>query len=256
MKTTVFIVCVIIFAKFLAFNSSAQEQPAMPETFYIIEEFVAPPDLQAFSETQQKAVDMWNELAFEFPVYTYQTAENSFYWVLPIENFAGIDALYQQVGVLTAEMKESGFDAEKEFKDLSTSRSMIIHWMEELSYHPNGNTGQAADKPFCEWTFISLRAGHEAEAADVVQKYIEFYNSIEEDESWDVYNVSIGSDLPMWVLMFTAESELAMREQEKLLGDKYKADFEKLWNEFSVHIRKYEIQKGWFLPKWSMNTEQ
>ncbi len=255
-KSVLLIVLCILFTGFVSFQTEAQETPAMPENFYVIEEFVAPSKMAAFYEAQQKAVDLWKKYEFAIPLYTYQTAENSFYWVVPIENFGSIDDLFKAANSVVAKMEEGGFDADKEFKDLSTTRQSVLHWMSDLSYHPSGNMMQTADNPYCEWIFVSLRAGHEEAAAEVVKKYIDFYNSIPESEEWDIYSVAMGYDTPMWVLMFRSESELATREQEKKMNDKYQDKFRELWMEFSTHVRKYENQKGWFLPGWSLNLPE
>lgn len=255
-KSTLFIALCILFAGFVSFSSRAQEAPAMPENFFVMEEFVAPSNLQAFIETQQKAVDLWKKHELDIPLFTYRTAVNSFYWVIPIENMGSIDGVFQKANEVVAKMKADGFDADKEFRDLSTSRQTVIHWMKDLSYHPNGNMGQTNNNRYCEWTFVYLRAGHEKAAADVVKKYIDFYNSIEETDEWDIYSVVMGYDTPMWILMFRAENALAMREHEKMLNDKYQDTYRKLWMEFSTHVRKFEDQKGWFLSNWSLNVSE
>jgi len=246
----------ILFTGFATLITRAQEIPAMPENFLVIEEFVAPSDLAAFNEAQQKAVDLWKKHDFGISLYTYRTAESSIYWVIPIENFGGIDEVFSKANEVVAKMEADGYDADKEFKDLSTTRQSVLHWAKDLSYHPNGNMGQTADNPYCEWLFVSLRSGHEKAAAGVIKKYIEFYNSIEETEEWDVYAVALGYDTPMWILMFRDESELAMRQHEAALGEKYEDTFRELWMEFSTHIRKIENQKGWFLPGWSLNLPE
>lgn len=255
-KSALLIGLFILFAGFVSLNSRAQEAPAMPENFLVIEEFVTPSDMAAFIEAQQKAVDLWKKHDFGISLYTYRTAEDSYYWVVPIANFGGIDDVFQKANAVVAKMEEDGYDADKEFKDLSTTRQSVLHWMKDLSYHPNGNMGQTADKPYCEWTFVSLRAGHEKAAAGVVQKYIDFYKSVDENYEWDIYAVSLGYDTPMWILMNRDESELAMREHEAELSEKYADTFRKLWMEFSTHVRKYENQKGWYLPKWSLNVPE
>lgn len=255
-KSALLIGLLVLFAGFVSLTSRAQEAPAMPENFLVIEEFVAPSDMAAFIEAQQKAVDLWKKHDFGISLYTYRTAENSFYWVAPIANFGGIDDVFQKANTVVAKMEEDGYDADKEFKDLSTTRQSVLHWMKDLSYHPDGNMGQTAEKPYCEWTFVSLRAGHEKAAAGVVKKYIDFYNSIDENYEWDIYAVSLGYDTPMWILMNRDESELAMREHEAELNAKYADTFRKLWMEFSMHVRKFENQKGWYLPNWSLNVPE
>ena len=257
MKKLGLLICLLIlFTGFFTLNLCAQEAPAMPENFLVIEEFVAPSDMAAFNEAQQKAVDLWKKHDFGISLYTYRTAENSIYWVVPIQDFGGIDDVFSKADDIVAKMEADGYDADKEFKDLSTTRQSVLHWVKDLSYHPEGNMGQSAEKPYCEWTFVSLRSGHEKAAAGVVKKYIDFYNSVGENYEWDIYAVALGYDTPMWILMNRAESELAMREQEAKLSEKYQDTFRELWMEFSTHVRKYENQKGWFLPAWSLNLPE
>ena len=256
MKTTGIIVCVFLFMGIVSQPLQAQEAPAMPENFFVIEEFVQPADMPAFTKVQQAAVDQWNKLGFEFPVYAYQTGESSYYWVVPIENFASLDKLFAAANELTGKMKEAGFDTNKEFRDLSTARQTTIHWNKDLSYHPNGDMGQTADKPYCEWTFIYLKAGHEQDVAAVAKKYQEFYNSVEETIDWDIYTVGIGFDTPCWILMYRAENPVVMRENDAAIQQKHSEKLGELWTSFVPHVRKIENQTGWFLPRWSLNYQQ
>ncbi|WP_346859084.1 hypothetical protein [uncultured Draconibacterium sp.] len=256
MKSSALILLIFLFTGMSSFISQAQEAPVMPTTYYVIEEFVQPADNQTFIKVQQEAVDYWKKFEFDVPIFTYATNSGSYYWVLPIENFAGIDQLFKKAGELTGKMKEAGYDANEKFKDLSTARQMVIHWSKDLSYHPDGMMGQTANNTYCEWTFMYLKPGHEKEATEAAQKYKAFYDSVEETSDWDVYTVWMGYDTPCWILMSRAESEMAMLEQETKLQAKYSEKFQELWNNFSVHVRKIENQKGWFLPNWSLNFEQ
>jgi len=256
MKTTGFIVCIFLFLGIVSLQAQAQEEPAIPEFYFVIEEFVQPADLQAFSKTQQEAVDLWKKFEFDASIFTYATDASSFYWVLPIKNFASMDQLFAKVGELTVKMKEAGYNADKEFRDLSTTRETVIHWEKDLSYHPNGYVGQTTNNKYCEWTFLFLKAGHQKEAAGVVKEYIDFYNSIEDTWEWDIYSVYLGYDSPCWIIMDRAESPLTLSELENTLQEKYPEKFEELWKKMQPHLRKMDVTTGWFMPKWSLNYEQ
>lgn len=246
--------CIIITA-FSSLNSYAQEVTP-PENFVVFEEFVAPADMPAYTKAQEKVTELWSQFKLEIPVFSYRNDDNAFYWVVPIKNFAGMDALYETMMGVWKKMKDEGnFDADKEFRDLSTGRQTMIHWSKELSYHPSGEFGQSKEKPFVEWTFCYLLAGHEKEAAEAIKKYQTFYDGIDENYEWDVYTVTIGHDTPCWILMVRAENELALRTVENEMDKKYSEDFQKMWQNFSQHVRKVENKKGWFLPKWSTNWE-
>jgi len=254
MKTTGIILCMFLFMGIVSLQ--AQETPAMPENFLVIEEFVQPADLQMFNKAQQEAVDLWKKFEFDEPVYAYSTDASSFYWVVPIENFAGLDQLFAKVGELTAKMKDDGYNASEKFKDLSTSRETIIHWNKELSHHTDDYVGQTTDNRYCEWTFFYLKAGHEKEMADAVKKYIEFSENVEEDWGWDLYTVSMGFDSPCWIVMDRADNPLSMRKLEASLQENHSEKLNELWKNLQPHLRKMEVVTGWFLPKWSLNYER
>lgn len=256
MKTsTLLITCLILFLGLLSFPSVAQDEE-MPTMFAVFEEFVSPADMTKFSEAQKKVFEEMKKHDANFTFWSYRTDENTFYWVMPLMNFASLDNFFNESMALQKKMMESGFDPNKNFRDLSTMRSSIIYWNRDLSYHPSGEMGQSKEKPYCEWTFCYLHNGHDAEAADAVKKYIDFYNNVDETYEWDIYQVIFGHDTPCWILMVRAEDEIAMRKLEKDLNSKYKEDFQKLWQNFSKHVRKIENKKGWFLPKWSMNIPE
>ncbi len=245
----------ILLVGFFSLGSWGQDSP--PTNLIVFEEFVSPSDLPAFREVQQKVVDLWKKHNIDIPVYCYRNDADAFYWVVPLDNFGSIDELYKKMQAISKQMmEEDNFDGDKAFRDLSTGRQSVIRWVPELSYHPSGVYGQQNDKPYVEWTFCSLKAGHEKEAGDAIKKYIDFYNKIDDTYEWDVYGVMLGYDTPMWILMTRAESPLAMRQLEARLNEKYREDFSKMWQEFAQHLRKTENQTGWFRQAWSLNTAQ
>lgn len=254
MKTTGIIVCLFLFMGIVSVQ--AQEAPAMPELYLVMEEFVEPAVAPEFNKVQQEAVDLWKKFELNLTIFTYSTDVSSLYWVAPIENFASLDKMFAEVNKVTAKMKEDGYDASKKFRDLSTTRASVIHWEKDLSYHPDESFMQSRDNRYCEWTFFYLKAGHEEEMAEASKKYIEFYKNIEETWGWDLYTVVLGYDSPCWIVMNRSESPLAMRQLESTLQENHMEKLTELWGNIQPHLRKIEVVTGWFQPTWSMNFEQ
>ncbi|MDX1283547.1 MAG: hypothetical protein R3182_00975 [Draconibacterium sp.] len=252
-KAVLFIGLCILFTGFVSFSSRAQEAPTIPEYYVVFEEIVSTADMDKFNEVQSKTVELWKKHNMDITLYCYVNDENSYYWVVPVMNFAGIDDLFKKGSEYQKKMQADGFDGIKEFRDLSTGRQMVIHWEQDLSYHPSGQFGQRSDNSYVEWTFFYMKQGHEKEASEVTKKYIDFYNSVPETYEWDVYSVIFGDDTPAWLFMLRAESEIALRKQELELNKKYGDKFKELWAEFTPHIRKVENKKGWFMADWSLN---
>jgi len=246
----------ILFIGFISFSSQAQEASS-PQYMVVFEEFVIPSDLPAYAKVQEDVIQLWKEYQMDISLWSFRNDDNAYYWIFPMENFAGLDGLWKKMDVFTKKLiEEEEYDLAKESRDLFTGRQTVLLWSPDLSYHPQGNSAQYANQPFVEWSFCYLKAGHEKEAAAAIQKYIEFYEGINETYEWDVYIVMLGHDTPCWILMSRGESELAIRKLEKDLNDKYGQQFGELWAEFGKHVRKMENKKGWYLPKWSINLTQ
>lgn len=245
----------ILLNGFVSLTSQAQETE-VPAMYVVFEEFVSPSDIVTFREVQNKAFEQMDKHNADFTFWAYYLENSSYYWVMPIANFAAIDDFFKKSMELGKKMKDSGYDPDKEFRNLSSMQTSVIRWAKELSYHPGSETGQSTEKPYCEWTFFYMKSGHDKEATEAIQKYIDFYENIDESYEWDVYQVILGADTPCWVFMTRAENEIALRTLEKDLSSKYKEDFKKLWQNFIQHVRKYENKRGWFLPKWSKNLPE
>lgn len=80
---------------------------------------------------------------------------------------------------------------------------------------------------------------------------MEFYDNIEENYEWNVYEVILGNNTPCWIFETSADSELAMRTLESDMQKKYVKDFQKLWQNFTQHVSTMETKKGWYLPNWT-----
>ncbi|MCY1720687.1 hypothetical protein OU798_10055 [Prolixibacteraceae bacterium Z1-6] len=234
---------------FLTNNTRAQEAEK-PTLFLVMEEFVAPADMAQFRKVQSHALEVFDQLELGFKFATYQTNQNSFYWAMPLTSFASIDELFVKMTENHKAFEEIGYSPEDEFRDLSTISQFVVRWNEELS-NPDKDADNEEDDGFYEWTFMHLKSGHEKEATEATKKYLEFYQSIEENFPWDIYEVVLGDKTPCWILETSAKNEATLRQLESELNEKYGKDFQKLWQNFVQHVNTLETKKGWYLPGWS-----
>ena len=249
-KLSFFIVLCLTMALFNVNNIRAQETEE-PTLFLIMEEFVAPSDRAEFWKVQSEALKIFDELKFDMTFFAYQTDDNSFYWAIPLKSFASIDELFAKMMSNHKLLKEKGYDPAEKFRDLSTISHFVVSGNKELSYHPVEKPDGTEPEKFYEWTYFHLKSGHEKEAAEAVKKYMEFYDSIEENYEWNGYDVVLGNNTPCWILEVSAESELALRMLNSDLQKKYGKDLQKLWQNFIQHVGSTETKKGWYLPDWS-----
>jgi len=249
-KFTLFIAACLIMASLFVNPGYAQESED-PGLVLVMEEFVAPSDMPQFWKVQSEAMELFDKMNFDLKFWTYRTDHNSFYWAVPLKNFAAIDEFYTKSMEFHQQLIENGYDPAAKFRDLSNISQFVVRWNKDLSFRKTERAEGAEPDKFYEWMFIYLKSGHEKEAADACQKYIDFYKGIEEDYPWDMYEVVFGEHTPCWIMEVSAESEALLREKEEGLQKKYNEDFMKLWQNMVPHVRDIKSQKGWFLPRWS-----
>jgi len=241
--------CLIVASLFI--NQTYAQESEDPGLFLLMEEFVAPSNLPQFWKVQSEAFELFDKINFDMDVWAYQTDDNSFYWAFPIKNFASIDEFFTKSMQFSQKMMENGYDPVAKFRDLSNISQSVVRWNKNLSFHKTQKPESAAPDKFYEWTFIYLKSGHEKEATDVCQKYIDFYKGIDEDYPWNIYEVVFGEHTPCWILEVSSESEAKLRQLESDLQTKYRDDLMKLWQSLVPHVSTMESKKGWFIPGWS-----
>ncbi|WP_347839242.1 hypothetical protein [uncultured Draconibacterium sp.] len=222
-----------------------------PSMFLIFEEFVAPDNMNEFWKVQTEALDKYDELDFNMTFSAYRTDDFSFYWSMPLKNFAALDELFADMMKNHQLLMENGYNPAEKFRGLSNLSHFVVSWNKELSYSPADYQKPEEPEIFHEWAFIYLKSGHEKQAAEILKKYRDFYDSIEENYHWDVYEVLLGNHTPCWIVESRAKNELEMRKLEADMEKKYGEKFMELWSEFVKHTDKMEIKKGWYMPKWS-----
>ncbi len=247
-----FVMCFVLFL-FIGVYGQAQENDE-PSMFFVIEEFVSPSDLTEFRKVQSENLDIFDKHLANLSFSAWQTDNNSFLWTVPIKSFACIDKIYETKMQNQKVLNEKGYDGAAEFRDLSKFDISVVMWNEELSFNPDMPDNDV-DPKFYEWMFFYLKSGHEKEAAAIMKKYKDFYLNNEVSYQWNTYEVVLGNQIPCWIIGTSDESEIALRQNEKALQEKFGEEFNKLWIEFSQHLDKTKVIKGWYLPNWSREAK-
>ena len=247
------VLCLLMGAVFV--NDIRAQEAEQSNMFLLMEEFVAPSDLAQFWAAQDEALEKMDELEMKITFYAYQTDDNSFYWAIPIKNFAGIDDFFAGMWNANKLLMENGYDSKAKFRDLSNISLSVVALNPALGYKPAQMEDTGESRNFNEWAFVYLKSGHEKEAAEVMQQFIDFYKKENINYEWEVYEVVFGEHTPCWIIESQAANEAALRKQELELHEKYGKDFEKMWMDFVSHVRTIETKKGWFLSQWSRSGE-
>jgi len=240
-KAAVFL-AVGLFAVLFVFSGSigAQEQKSQ---LYSITEVVAKPAMAAKFEA---AVKKENELGYPYPYSAYSTDDFYYYFLVPIENYAAIDAMNKMEGEWAA---KAGQEYEAMMKSLAGTvehyRSGVIRFLPELSYAPKKLRLKPEEQKFTTWGFAYLGFGKEKEFADIAKQFVEVSKSKDTSIGWNMFVVESGADLPFY---FWAEGGKSAAEyyteNEKVTKKMGEDKFAELWNKCLGTLRRYESKTG------------
>jgi hypothetical protein len=218
----------------------AQEQKSQ---LYSVTEVVVKPAMVAQYEA---AVKKEVELGYPYPVQAYSTDDFHYYFLVPIENYAGIDALNKGEGEWAAKIGQ-------EYKALMKSvegtfeyyRSGVVRFLPELSYAPLNPRLKPEEQKFITWGFAYVEFGKEKEFADISKQFVEVSKSKDTSIGWNMYVVESGAEMPFY---FWAEGGKSAAEyyaeNDNVLKKMGEEKFAELWSKAMASLRKYEVKTG------------
>jgi hypothetical protein len=240
-KTAVFL-AVGLFSVFFVLSglAGAQEQKAQ---LYSVTEVVVKPALAAqFEAGVKKEI----ELGYPYPYSAYSTDDFYYYFLVPIENYAGIDAMNKAEGEWSA---KAGQEYEAMMKSLAGAvvhyRSGVVRFLPELSYAPKKPRFKAEEEKFITWGFAYLEFGKDKEFADIAKQFVEICKTKDTSIGWNMYVVQSGTEMPLY---FWAEGGKSAAdywgESDKVIKKMGEEKYGELWNRMSALLRKYETKTG------------
>lgn len=178
--------------------TGAQEKK--PQLYSVTEVAVKPAMVARFEAAVKKEI----ELGYPYPFESYSTNDGFYYFLVPIENYAAIDALN------TAE-SEWAAKAGEEYQKLMNSlegaidyyRSGVVRFLPDLSYVPKKPRLKPDEQKFISWGFAHVEFGKEKEFAGVLKQWVETSREKSTAIGWNTFVVESGTERPLY---FWAES--------------------------------------------------
>jgi hypothetical protein len=220
--------------------TGAQEQKSQ---LYSITEVVVKPAMAAKFEA---AIKKENELGYPFPSEAYSTDDYYYYFLTPIENYAGIDAMNKAEGEWSAKI---GQEYQALMKSVEGTfdyyRSGIIRFLPELSYAPKKARIKPGEEGFLTWGFAYVEFGKDKEFADICRQFVEVSKSKDTSIGWNMYMVQSGTEMPLY---FWAESGKSAAEyyaeNDKVVKKMGEEKYAELWGKAMATLRKFETKNG------------
>jgi hypothetical protein len=240
-KAVVFL-AVCLFAILFVFSglTGAQEQKSQ---LYSISEMAVKPAMAAKFEA---AVKREIELGYPLPFETYSTGDFYYYFLMPIENYAGIDAMNKAEGEWAAKI---GPEYQALMKSIEGTfdyyRSGVVRSLPELSYVPKKPRLKPEEQKFISWGYAYVEFGKEKEFADICREFVEVSKSKDTSIGWNMFVVESGTEMPFY---FWAEGGKSAAEyyaeNDKVTKKMGEEKFAELWGKAMATLRKFETKTG------------
>jgi len=248
-KTAVFLAVGLFSVLFvLSGLTGAQERKAQ---LYSISEMAVKPAMVAKFEA---AVKKEIELGYPMPFETYSTDDYFYYFLTPIENYAGIDSMGKAEGEWAAKI---GQEYQALMKSVAGTidyyQSGVVRFLPELSYAPKKPRLKPEEGNFISWGFAYVEFGKEKEFADISKKFVEESKSKDTSMGWNMFVVESGAEMPLY---FWAESGKSAAdywaESDKVMKKMGETKYAELWNAFLATLRRFETKTGRPRPDLSL----
>ena len=240
-KTTVFLAAGLFSVLFvLSGLTGAQEQKSQ---LYSISEMAVKPAMAAKFEA---AVKKEIELGYPMPFETYSTDDFFYYFLVPIENYAGIDGMNKAEGEWAARIGQ-------EYQSLMKSvegtfdyyRNGVVRFLPDLSYAPKKPRLKPEEQKFISWGYAYFAFGKEKESADICKPFVEVSKSKDTSLGWNMYVVESGTEMPFYFWAETGKRAAEYyAEGEKVTKKFGEEKYMELWDKLAATLRKFETKNG------------
>jgi hypothetical protein len=232
--------------------AGAQEQKTQ---LYSVSEMAVKPGMAAEFEA---AVKKEIELGYPMPFMTYSTDDFFYYFLTPIEDYAGMDAMIKAEEEWAAKI---GQEYEALMKSVEGTidhyRSGFVRFLPDLSYAPKKPRFKPEEQKFITWGFAYVEFGKGKEFADIVKKFVEGSQSKDASIGWNMFVVESGTEMPLffWAEGGKSASEY-FAESEKVVKKFGEEKHTDLWTKLAATLRKFETKTGRPRPDLSSTPQK
>ncbi len=253
MKRALAVICLL----FLAVSVSAQMALGPKPELYVIHEEVARPGMLAqYEATTRELFGMFSEQKVDpkvFAASAYMTTDMHYLFVAPIANFGGMDAINQVFMTMgQAVGKDRWADLMRRGNTTIASYNEFVAMRRpDLSYVPATPRLKPEERRFVHWQFYYIDAAHTDDAEQVARDYVALFKSKNIGDSFSVYQVMSGNDLPLYVVGSPGKSPADFYSNDERINATLGADVRPLQARALSYTRKYEVKDGTARPDLS-----
>jgi hypothetical protein len=245
MKTKILAVLVVLLLGafcFLPVATQAQEQK--PQLYYVYDFVVKPAMVSQFEAAVKREI----ELGHPSPYNTFSTDDLHYYFVTPIQNYAGIDSMDKADNEWSTKIGKEKLDAlMKSYEGtFEYYKAGVIRFLPDLSYAPKVPGLKPEEGDFVSWGFANVEFGKGKEFRDVLKQWVALYDSNKIPMGWNTYVGVMGVEMPLYLWAERAKSAAQYwAEDEKAMKTIGGAKVMELYKKTMALCRKFESKTGW-----------
>jgi hypothetical protein len=231
----------------------AQEMPK-GQLFAIHQDEVIPSKAEQYEAAAKKLASLLEQNNMSSMAYiATNTTDFHYNYIMPVENYAGIDKMHAAWGELETKLGEEGFkDLMTQFEDTYySSKAFLVRMLPELSYKPDYGMDPSAEMNFLHWDFYHIYPGKEADAFAIANEWKALHEKHNIAEGYRIYLGDIGTDSPVLVVVQSAKSGAEYTAASEKNMDTFGEEGQELLKRTWALVRKFHQKEGMVRPDLS-----
>ncbi len=238
------------------FAGDEKTEGEKPQMFVIYKDVVHPSKTQEYEAAIKYMISEFTAYDVDPEKINWRTVtgpEMGYAFVMPIENWAGIDKMHEgwqaAIEVIGVDKFESMMMAAAE--TMEHVEVFHVQRRADLSYTPEEPSLKAEDVNYVQYGFYYVTPGKNKVIEEIAKAYVELYKSNNVDVGWSVYESLTGPDLPLFVVAHPARSQSEFYEHRESLKELFGEAGKELGMKVMEGVRKIELKDGWIRPDLS-----
>jgi len=213
----------------------------------ILEVRVKPARIEEFENAVRELIGRFKEFEFPRSIIGDITDDYSYYFSSPIESYAEIDILINDLDRIQKKMDaEKRQDLHVRFKDAYESiRSGVILKRLDLSYVPNNPRLSIMEARYMRMDAFYILAGREAEFENICKAWAALWRRKSVSEPFNVYAGQMGTETPVYFLSLTGKDPADFWSHAGRMWIHNGNESQNLRKKILPLVRKWEFSTGW-----------
>jgi hypothetical protein len=258
MKRRIYIVlAACLVAILLSPASLVQAQDNKSQLYVIWDAVVQPSKAASFAAAARAEVVLYAKYKFPLAWDTYSTFDNHFYFLFAVEDFAGIDRLFDAFNKL----EEAAGDEYQELLDMFAG---TYEYLQPQIYLLNYELCLISGKPapesetgnFIGWDIQYVQGGKEREYEKLIKEFQAFCKSKNVAQDWYCYQAVMGAETPVYYWATAAKDAVDFYTQNAQMWDVLGEEGAPYYRKLVSLLRKREMKTGSYRPGLSYKPQK